>query len=89
MVLLKILGAILFGAIIVAIAFMLGIGIMSVMLWIGEKLKEFSTWCIIGKILKWICFIVFGAIVAFWLGIFLFAIGAGALESLFGIAIFL
>ena len=89
MVLLKILGAILFGAIIIAIAFMLGVGIMSLMLWIGEKLKEFSAWCIIGKILKWICFIIFGVIFAFWLGMCLFAIGAGALESLFGIAIVL
>lgn len=89
MALLKILGAILFGAIVIAIAFMLGIGIMSLMFWIGEKLKEFSTWCIIGKILKWICIIIFGVIVAIWLGTYLFVIGAGALESLFGIVIVL
>ena len=89
MVLLKILGAILFGAIIIAIALVLFIAIASFIVWIGEKLKEFSTWCIIGKILKWICFTIFGVIAAIWIGTYLFAIGAGALESLFGIVIVL
>jgi hypothetical protein len=89
MVLLKILGAILFGAIIIAIALVLFMVIASSIVWIIEKLKKFSSWCIIGKILKWICFTIFGIIVAFWLGIYLFAIGAGALESLFGIVILL
>lgn len=89
MVLLKILGAILLGAIIIDIALVLFIAITSFMVWIGEKLEEFSAWCIIGKILKWICFTIFGIIATFWIGIYLFAIGAGALESLFGIVILL
>lgn len=89
MVLLKILGAILFGVIILAIVLILFMTIASSIVWIIEKLKEFSTWCIIGKILKWICFTIFGAIAAIWLGVYLFAIGAGALESLFGIIILL
>ena len=89
MVLLKILGAILVGVIILAIALVLFITIASSIIWIIEKLKKFSTWCIVGKILKWICFIVFGIIAAIWLGAYLFVIGAGALESLFGIVIML
>ena len=89
MVLLKILGAILFGAIIIAIALVLFIAIASFIVWVREKLKEFSTWYIIGKILKWICFTIFGVIAAIWIGVYLFAIGAGALESLFGIVILL
>lgn len=89
MVLLKILGTILVGIGVMAIALMLFIAIASSIVWIIEKLKKFSTWCIIGKILKWICFTIFGIIVTIWLGVYLFAIGAGALESLFGIVIVL
>ena len=89
MVLLKILGAILVGAAVVALLLMLFMMIASIAIWIWEKLKKFSTWCIIGKILKWICIIIFSIITVWWLGIYLFAIGAGALESLFGIVIML
>lgn len=89
MVLLKILGAILVGAVVIAIALVLFMAIASFMVWTWEKLKKFSTWCIIGKILKWICIIIFSIITVWWLGIYLFAIGAGALESLFGIVILL
>ena len=89
MVLLKILGAILFGAIIIAIALVLFIAIASFIVWVIEKLKKFSTWCTIGKILKWICITIFSVIVAICFGICLFAIGTGALESLFGIVILL
>lgn len=89
MVLLKILGAILAGAVIMALALIFFMMIASITVWIWEKLKKFSAWCIIGKILKWICFTIFGIIVVFWLGTYLFVIGAGALESLFGIVILL
>ena len=89
MVLLKILGAILFAVIIIAIALVLFMAIASFIVWVIEKLKKFSTWCTIGKILKWICITIFGAIAAIWLGVYLFVIGAGALESLFGVIIVL
>ena len=89
MVLLKILGTILVGAIVVVVALFCLFAIASSLIWIWEKLKKFSTWCVIGKIFKWIGIIIFSIITAFWLGIYLFGIGAGALESLFGIVIVL
>ena len=89
MVLLKILGTILFGLCVTAVILVLFMAIASFMIWIWEKLKKFSAWCIIGKILKWICIIIFSIITALWLGVYLFGIGAGALEALFGIVIIL
>ena len=89
MALLKIFGTILFGVIIAVIALVLFIIIASSIIWIWEKLKKFSTLYIIGKILKWICLIIVCVIVAICFGVYLFSIGAGALESLFGIVIVL